>query len=303
MDWNAHVGQTPQNKKPPENLSQHPGVQKDDALPSDQHYTAVQPAPQSSPRSWLVEQGIDYRSWLGTCPNAQTLLGDDPDFRIQYVIPLLCKQWGCRFCAAMKCRRLAARTRDAKPNRMLTLTVDPSLWKNPREAFDGTRRHVPTLMASLRKRFGPIDYLRVTELTAGGWPHYHFLLRSDYLPQPVVKAEWQRLTGAKIVDVRQVLPKWNAYTYLLKYLCKLSNLGWTERHVSTSKDFFPPEPKTTAPKLPIQRSEKLAMHPNTYLRGHAVGSFVARLTPSIFAVSTSLNSLQEVCDVYATGSA
>jgi len=196
----------------------------------------------------------------------------------------------------MKCRRLAARTRDAQPNRMLTLTVDPKLWKNPREAFDGTRRHVPTLFKTLRERFGPVEYLRVTELTKDGWPHYHFLIRSDYLPQPVIRNEWQRLTGAVIVDIRPVDKRWSAYTYLLKYLCKLSNLGWTERHVSTSHGFFPPEPKSTGGKLCIERTENLAMHPATYLRGHAVGSFVAKLTPSIFAIGSTLESLQEIVD-------
>jgi hypothetical protein len=185
---------------------------------------------------------------------------------------------------------------------MLTLTVDPKLWKNPREAFDGTRRQVSVLLSSLRKRFGPIEYLRVTEVTVAGWPHYHMLLRSGFLPHAVIKSQWQQLTGASIVDVRQVLPKWNAYTYLLKYLCKLHNLGWTERHVSTSRDFFPPEPESKSPKLPIQRSEKIAMHPSTYLRVHAVGSFVAKLTPSIFALGNSLDSLQGICDDYAAPS-
>lgn len=265
--------------------------------------TPVQPVPQAPPRSWLVEPKVDYRSWLGTCPNAQTLLADTTDGNASFVIPLLCKQWSCRFCAAMKCRRLAARTRDAKPNRMLTLTVDTKLWKNPREAFDGTRRHVPTLFKTLRDRFGKVEYLRVTELTADGWPHYHFLIRSDYLPQPVIKAEWNRLTGAIVVWIDEVRQSWSAYKYLIKYLSKLHNLEWTERHVSASRDFFPPEPESTAPKLPIHRSEKFAMHPNTYLRGYEVGSFVVRLTPSIFAVSASLDSLQELCNVYAAPSA
>lgn len=260
-------------------------------------YSSVQPSPlQVKPRSWIVEPNIDYRSWLGTCPNAQTLLADSGYADVQWVIPLLCKQWSCRFCAAWKCRRLAARTRDAKPNRMLTLTVDSKLWANPRAAFDGTRRHLPTLMKRLRGRFGSIEYLRVTEITKAGWPHYHLLIRSGYLPQAVIKKEWCDLTGAVIVDIRPVDQRWSAYTYLLKYLCKLSSLGWTDRHVSTSKSFFPPEPPKQSSCLPIQRTENVAMHPATYLRGHAVGSFVARLTPSMFATAQSLASLQELLD-------
>ena len=251
---------------------------------------------QASPRSWIVEPHVDYRSWLATCPNAQTLLGDDPNYDVHYLIPLLCKQWSCRFCAAMKCRRLAARTRDAAPNRMLTLTLDPRFWTTPRQAFDATRRKIPPFFKELRERFGLIEYLRVTELTKNGWPHYHFLIRSDYLPHPVLKAAWNKLTGARIVHIKPVDKRWSAYTYLLKYLSKMSNLEWTERHVSTSRDFFPPEPASTAPKLPIERSSKYSMHPQTYLASHAVGSFVARLSPSIFATATRLSDLEAIVD-------
>jgi hypothetical protein len=185
---------------------------------------------------------------------------------------------------------------------MLTLTVDPVKWEHPRAAFDGTRRHLPTLMNALRKRFGSIEYLRVTELTRNGWPHYHLLLRSGYLPQPVIKNEWERLTGARIVDIRPVDGRFSAYTYLLKYLCKLSNLGWTDRHVSTSRNFFPPEPEKPASRLQIERPENLSMHPATYLARHAAGSYVVKLTPSVFAISNNLDSLQEVCDDYDSDS-
>lgn len=267
-------------------------------MPAASHSTGVPSPLQAVPRCWIVEPNIDYRTFLGTCPSAQTLLADNPSTCVRWVIPLLCKQWSCRFCAAWKCRKLAARTRDAKPSRMLTLTVDPSKWSDPRAAFDGTRRHLPTLIKTLRQRFGSIEYLRVTELTHNGWPHYHLLIRSGYLPQAVIRNEWQRLTGARIVDIRPVDKRWSAYTYLLKYLCKLSNLGWTERHVSTSHGFFPPEPERPPSRLQIERAENLPMHPATYLARHASGQYIVRLSPSIFAVSDSLDSLQGVCDEY-----
>lgn len=264
-------------------------------------YSTSRPSPlQASPRSWIVQKNVNYRDWLDTCPHAQTLIASCPYHTITWVIPLPCKQWSCRWCAERKCRRLAARTRDAKPNRMLTLTVDPKLWKTPREAFDGTRRHIPTFFAELRKRFAPIEYLRVTELTHNGWPHYHFLIRSGFLPHAVLKNLWHKLTGAIIVDVRPVDARWSAYTYLLKYLCKLAFLGWTERHVSYSRDFFPPEKPKTADPLPIELRSQLAMHPDTYLRNNEAGSFVAKLTPSIFAASHDLDNLQGLTDDYFT---
>lgn len=258
--------------------------------------TIVDPADhcQDPPRSWIVRESYDYRTWIGTCPHAQTMLGHCPEFRCTFVIPLPCKQWGCRFCSANMCRRLAAKTRDAKPNRMLTLTIDPSLWGTPRAAFDATRRKLPIFIAYLRKKFGPIEYLRVTELTRAGWPHYHLLVRSGFLPHPVLAKKWRELTGARIVDIRQVLPRWNAYTYLLKYLTKLSSIEWTERHVSFSKQFFPEEQRPSGPPLPMEKTETISMHPNTYLRENEVGSFVARLTPRIMAVSPLLENLENL---------
>jgi hypothetical protein len=88
-------------------------------------------------------------------------------------------------------------------------------------------------------KYGEVEYLRVTEVTKKGWPHYHLLLRSGFLPHKVVKTLWAELTGATIVDLRQVKKSFSAYQYLVKYLSKLHRLEWTERHVSVSKNFAP----------------------------------------------------------------
>lgn len=221
---------------------------------------------------------------LGRCPKSQTFLAYLPD-EDQYIISELpCQNWSCRPCAEVKIRRLAALTRDAKPNRMLTLTVNPRRWDSPRDAFDGTRRKVPELLKKLRTKFGPIEYLRVTELTHKGWPHYHLLLRSDFLPHEVVKTLWHDLTGAYIVDLRQVHQTFRAYTYLVKYLAKLHKIEWTARHVSYSKGFFPPEPKTDKPDLGFVSPSILPMHPITYLKMHHAGDQLEALTHSTYRI-------------------
>ncbi len=217
------------------------------------------------PPKYLIVSHLETYGILKTCHHAQTLEAYSEVLRATVWIPLPCKQWSCRFCCEDKIRRLSRRVESAKPNRLLTLTVDPSLWKDPRDAFDGTRRQVSELIKALRLKWGSIEYLRVTELTKGGWPHYHMLVRSGYLPQPVVKAAWQQLTGAQIVDLRRVKNRFQTYIYLVKYLTKMHKIDWTERHVSYSRKFFTdPLPKKTNP-LGLSEYTIKETHPATLL--------------------------------------
>jgi len=202
---------------------------------------------------------------LSICPAAQTLLAHDIDYDENLVITLPCKQWSCRYCAHRKIATLAAKTALAEPNRLLTLTVNPALYEEPRHAFDSTRRQIPVLFAQLRIRFEEVEYLRVTEATRLGWPHYHCMVRSPYLPHPVIRDAWAKLTGATIVDIRQVTKCFKAYFYLMKYLSKIHSLEWTERHVSTSKGFFRPEPPGQERKRNLFGKTIVPQHPYNYL--------------------------------------
>jgi len=245
--------------------------------------------PAKPPRRFLVNGKKSLLQPLGRCPKSQTLLGTDVDDLCYVIAELPCRNWACRPCAETKIRRLAALTRDAKPSRMLTLTVNPSCWESPRAAFDGTRRQVPELLRRLRKQFGEIEYLRVTELTANGWPHYHLLLRSDFIPHAVVKSLWKELTGAWIVDLRQVNDTFRAYTYLVKYLSKLHKIEWTARHVSYSKNFFLPEPDRKNEPLPLERVFTINMHPITYLLSHHKNDSIEAFTPSSWKIIEASN--------------
>jgi hypothetical protein len=235
-------------------------------------------------QSFLINGRRSLFTVLNKCPKAQTLLGFSPDEMSYVIAELPCQNWSCRSCAERKIRRLAALTRDAKPTRMLTLTVDPGRWPSPRAAFDGTRRQVNELLKKLRTKFGPIEYLRVTELTKKGFPHYHLLLRSGFIPHAVVKQLWNDLTGATIVDLRQVKESFRAYTYLVKYLSKLHKIEWTERHVSYSKGFFPPEPERKNEPLAIESKSILPMHPITYLLQNHPGDRLEPFTPSTWII-------------------
>jgi len=224
---------------------------------------------------------------LSICLNAQTLLAHDIDHDENLVITLPCKQWSCRFCASRKIAMLSRRTALANPNRLLTLTIDPSRYESPRHGFDETRRQVPVLIANLRKRFNEVEYLRVTELHKSGWPHYHLMVRSPYLPHPVVRDAWTALTGATIVDLRQVTKAFKAYYYLVKYLSKLHRIEWTDRHVSFSRGFFPPETPDPTLKRNLLGKTIIPQHPYNYLDEHYHGQRISQTSPGTFRVDIS----------------
>lgn len=232
--------------------------------------------------------------WFGTCHHAQTLEAHSQRFGCTVWIPLPCKQWSCRHCAEVKIRHLSLKTETAKPTRLLTLTVDPSRYENPRHAFDETRRKVPELMRFLRVRFGEVEYLRVTELTRRGWPHYHLMLRSPYIPHAVVKSKWNDLTAALIVDLRQIKGSLNTYKYLVKYLSKMHKIGWTERHVSYSRNFFPPDPPPTREDLELTDKVIIEAHPSTYLCSKFRGAKLTALGVNIVALDPQAHALQEI---------
>ncbi len=246
--------------------------------------TAPPPVKQAAQQPFLIQSRDSLSRLFQGCDHAQTMTAYSEELLADVIIPLPCGQWSCRYCAEKKIRKLAVKTRQAKPSRMLTLTVDPKLWTDPRAAFDGTRRMVSELIKRLRTRFGEVEYLRVTELTKQGWPHYHLLLRSTYIPQPVVKDMWAELTGAKIVDLRKVKKTWQAYTYLVKYLSKLHQIEWTERHVSYSKGFFPPDEKDERPGLGLTACAIHKQHPVTYCLEWENHNTLIPISPTVFQI-------------------
>jgi len=199
------------------------------------------------------------------CSTAKAMLARVIGGDASVLIGLGCKRWTCRFCAAAKIRKLSWLTSRAAPNRLLTLTVNNSLHNSPREAFDATRGFVSELIRYLRTRFGAIEYLRVTEVTKQGYPHYHLLVRSAFLPHAVVKKTWEEMTGATIVDLRPVTKTFGAYNYLTKYLTKMHRLDWTERHVSYSKGFFPKDAMDVKPPSNLGDFQRLNLHPFEWL--------------------------------------
>jgi len=101
------------------------------------------------------------------------------------------------------------------------------------------------LFKRLRRRFPTHDlqYALVWEKTKKGWPHAHILLRAPYIPQPLVSALWQALTGAYIVDVRKVHNRQHAASYVTKYLTKNPEVPAGFRRFRTSRLYSAPAPR------------------------------------------------------------
>lgn len=239
------------------------------------------------PPSLLISTEGFTHAFFHTCFHAQTYEAYSVKLKCTVWIPLPCKQWSCRICAETKISALARRCSSALPNRLLTLTVDPKRWEDPREAFDGTRRQIPELFRILRRRFGEVEYLKITELTARGWPHYHSLVRSGFLPHSVVRDLWFDLTGATIVDLRKVEDRFKTFQYLVKYLAKMHDLKWTKRHVSYSKGFFKDEPHKQRNELELTEGKVLETHPATLAYHQFRESEIVEIAWNVFTLNPS----------------
>ncbi len=216
------------------------------------------------PLQWLTPRPEVWRNY-SSCPWAKTIIHVDHETDDLLLTPVTCKRWGCIYCARKKIRKLAFLTNGAEPNRMMRLGVDPEKWDSPENAWRGTSPQVPELCRILRKERGECEYLRVTELHKSGWPHYHCLIRSSFLPQKRISELWGALTGAPVIDIRKVDNTFSSFRYLVKYLTKLHKIDWTDRHVSYSRGFFREEDleKILYPeRTVIDRSDE---HPWLYL--------------------------------------
>jgi hypothetical protein len=247
--------------------------------------TLVSEPEQAAPIRYLVPHPATWRNY-SSCPWATTVIVIDPIDDRLLLVPVNCKRWGCEWCAIRKIRKMAFLTNGAMPSRMLTLTIDPALYESPKDAWEKTTDLIPELVRLIRnepvrqwkenKKAGrrcsaeapeptEFEYLKVTELHKSGWPHWHLLCRSPYIPRQWLTDEWAKLTGATRIDLKKITNTFSSFRYLVKYLTKLHKIEWTDRHVSYSRNFFRESDKeeTLYPERAVEeRSEE---HPWLYL--------------------------------------
>lgn len=250
----------------------------------DAHCATGLPVGQDDSRQLLIGSLESTQEWMVTCPFATTLHVEIHETRENVLCSIPCKRWGCRWCGPRRIVYLGVRVEAAEPNRLITLTVNPALYESPREAYDKTRRLLADFWKLIRKEVGPVEYFRVLEVHKSGMPHYHFVVRSKYIPQHLIKRVWSELSGASIVDVRQIKKQDNVVRYVMKYLAKQTYIEWTNRRVSWSKNFFRKETKPEHVKWQFYRSSRSMMHPSEYATKYMQNCVITRKTKTSYSV-------------------
>ena len=231
-------------------------------IPLEQDYS--EPAQDVSNYPALCPDVLNAQNYT-FCPWAKTVTGLDPNSDRYVAIGVTCKRWGCPYCAIRKIRRLAWMSRNAEPNRLLTLTHSSKEWENGKTCWEASSKAFPELIRYIRKEHGPCEYLRVLELQENGMPHFHCMLRSGFLPHAQILAEWRRLCGAAGVNLKKIDDTFRTFRYLVKYLTKLHKIPWTDRHVSYSRGFFRPEDIEQIAYATLDQVVKYDTHPWVWL--------------------------------------
>lgn len=242
------------------------------------------------PIPFLVGSIDDINRHVSFCPYAATLTGYSMVLGCVILSQIKCKRWGCRHCGPRRINSLALRVRNAKANRFITLTVNTGHYDSPRAAYDDTRRKLSTLSRRIRTRFGSFEYVRILEVTKKGWPHYHLICRSGYIPQKWISEAWSTLTGAYIVDVRKIDNRENVYFYIVKYLSKCKYIPWTNRRVSWTRKFFPEKSKPTGFPLGLEEKTYESEHPAEVLQKLWHAQPVVSFNLDVLILESSLQS-------------
>jgi hypothetical protein len=170
----------------------------------------------SSPKGWTLFQ----------CPHGSRVW-----------LPRRCRH--CPGCGQSRRNRLIVRllagTSTAQTVTLLTLTSVPS------SDWPLIMREWSHMVRWLRRASPSITYAAIKEAgTRSGMKHLHVLiLNLDYVPQARISAEWARLTGAPIVDVRRVAGD-HAAAYVAKYVSK--GPASCLKSVTFGRDWPKPEP-------------------------------------------------------------
>lgn len=111
------------------------------------------------------------------------------------------------------------------------------------------RRAKQLLFREVRKDYGDFEYFAtLEEFSETRLPHLHMLVRSEFIPQPVLSRLWEKSTKAALMKPASVVwiekPKSeiSSSSYMLKYMTKNTEQqisdDWTGRKISYSRNFF-----------------------------------------------------------------
>ncbi|MBA7546607.1 hypothetical protein ES705_38999 [subsurface metagenome] len=144
--------------------------------------------------------------------------------------PVTCDHRLCPDCSARRASLLVNGHSDILRRlhypKMLTLTflsvkhIDKAYIKWARGCFTKLRHR-----KVFKPVWGGIYSFEATYSLRYGWHlHIHSLLGSGYIEQACLAKEWQKITGACVVDIRAVrgADKWDAIKEVVKYPCKVA---------------------------------------------------------------------------------
>ena len=174
------------------------------------------------------------------CPTASAALAYHIESHDRALFAIGCRAWSCPVCGVVKRQQLIARIQKARPNVFITLSVRHE--KGPDYQEKRLRDTFPRLIEWIRRNLElSIEYVRMHEECADGYPHFHLLARASYIPQDKLSTAWERFNGARIVDIRKAHHE--STSYIAKYITKArtSDGEWSRQRISVSKNFWQTE--------------------------------------------------------------
>lgn len=147
-----------------------------------------------------------------------------------YAAKCKCRSQFCSDCSLAHCvswrEKLRPVLRDWYGVSMLTLTVDPSKFTDPESAYREVQRK--RSVAEMVRRLEREDWVRSRKFCYalefhkpenGGWPHYHVLVESRFVPHGELKKSWKH-GHVWVTATRGKMSSDHAVNYATKYVAK-----------------------------------------------------------------------------------
>lgn len=152
---------------------------------------------------------------------------------------LKCRSWGCDYCEPERRAQLVAKGINGKPNKFVTLTIDPAVEPNPNRAASRLAHAWRLLRKRLMRKYGwtRLPFLAVFEAHESGMPHLHLLVRSKYIPQADLSKGMADLLQSPIVHISAIRGRRQSARYAAKYLSKENGKFGTCKRYWSSQDY------------------------------------------------------------------
>lgn len=154
-------------------------------------------------------------------------------------VSLPCNSWFCEHCQPKRLKECKAQAFAGTPDMMITLTIRNNGTQTDAEAARtlswAWKRCRERLM---RKYKRPLPFMCFVERhPSSGFPHFHILCRSKYIPHKVISAIMRDLINSPNVWINRLTTKKKRVNYCTQYSSKcLHKIGTTKRYWK-SKDY------------------------------------------------------------------